>query len=231
MSGTGRSIGFLLLLLWVALSAPWPAQARAEGDGTRLDRAVIQTSEGEREVSLPYKLERGEFDPDGSVVRFRVHHHFDERPTRPVGIYVGKMSLSGRLSVNGRLIGGCEPGDLTRIRCLHRPYLFRTPGWVWQPGANLIEFEIYADDRQMNGLSAPVIGDADALDRNLYLPDYLLRIETIHMLTWASLTLGILALAVGLMLRNESAYLWFGLASITNAMSNRGAACGRVEWQ
>lgn len=215
-----RSIGFLLLIFWAVLSVSGLAEAKVADYGVRLDRAVLQTSGGAREVSLPYKLERGEFDPKGSVVRFRLHHHLDDRPTEPLGIYVGKMSLSGRLSINGWSIGGCEPGDLARIRCLHRPYLFPIPEWVWQPGTNLIEFEIHADDRQMNGLSAPLIGDVDVLDRNLYLPDYLLRVETIHMLTWASLTLGILALAVGLMLRNESAYLWFGLASITNAMSN-----------
>jgi signal transduction histidine kinase len=124
------------------------------------------------------------------------------------------------LFINGQLIGGCELGELSNIRCLHRPYLFKPPPSVWRVGSNQIEFEIFADDRQMNGLSAPVVGDAERLDRGVYASDYFWRVETIHMLTWASLTLGVLALAVGLLLRAESSYLWFGLASITNALSN-----------
>jgi len=101
MIRTAQSIGFLLLVFWVALSAPWLAQAGVEGDGTRLDRATLQTLMGEREVALPYKLERGEFDPRGSRVRFRLQHHLDEQPTKPLGIYMGKMSLSGQISVKG----------------------------------------------------------------------------------------------------------------------------------
>lgn len=215
----------VLLLVLIVLTG-WsacPARAASDLPGTRIDRAVVETLKGEREVSLPHKLERGEFDPKGSLVRFRLQHHLDRLPQAPLGLYVGKMSLSGRLMINGHLIGGCELGDLASIRCLHRPYLFSTPDSVWQVGLNRIEFDIYADDRQMNGLSAPVVGPVDALDRELYMPRYLLRVESIHMLTWASLTLGVLALAVGLMLRDESAYLWFGLASITNAMSNLNA--------
>ncbi len=206
----------LLVVCVEALARP-PAAAEAF---TRLEQATLLGRGATKEVVLPHKLDSTDFEAQGSLVRYRLIHSLQALPERPLGLYVGKMSLAGRLSVNGQVVTGCESGDLSRLRCLHKPYLFKVPVSLWRVGDNLIEFEIYADARQMNGLSAPVIGDVEALDRELFSPQYLLRVETIHMLTWASLTLGLLALSVGLMLRSDSVYLWFGLASITNAMSN-----------
>jgi signal transduction histidine kinase len=216
LSALGR---WLVGLLWLGLFGVGVAQP-VVSDPVRISQAYLVGQDGTREVSLPHKLDPGDFDPRGSVVRYRLNHRLTSLPEQPLGLFVGKVSLAGRLSINGQSVGGCEVGELSRLRCLHKPYLFKPPLGLWRIGDNLIEFEVYADDRQMNGLSAPVLGDVERLDRELFSPQYLLRVESIHMLTWASLTLGLLALAVGLMLRSDSAYLWFGLASITNAMSN-----------
>lgn len=81
----------------------------------------------------------------------------------PLGIYVPKMSLSGRVALNGEFIGACEVGALSEARCLHRPYLFVPPLSHWRNGPNTLEFEIFATSRQMNGLSAISIGPAHLL--------------------------------------------------------------------
>jgi hypothetical protein len=133
---------------------------------------------------------------------------------------VRKLSLSGALRINDRPAGACGTGPLERLRCLHRPHLFVPADDVWQAGRNVLEFEIYANDRQMNGLGTVMVGNAAVLDQGPYRLRMLWHVETVHALTWITLTLGILSLAMAVLLRTESVYLWFGLTSLANAASN-----------
>jgi signal transduction histidine kinase len=121
--------------------------------------------------------------------------------------------------VNGQFFGACERGQLTEVRCLHRPYLFKVPVAMLKTGANELQFEIYADARQFNGLSGVVIGPVEALDSLLYLWRYWIQVDLMAGLSWLSGVLGLMALAVGIVLRKDSVYLWFGLTSLVNAVA------------
>ncbi len=184
------------------------------------NHAQLITAAGERTVALPHRLETGDFSPEGGRVRYQLKIDLAQAPTEPLGIFVRKLSLSGALHVNGRAVGACGTGPLELLRCLHQPHLFVPPQDVWQAGRNSLEFEIFANDRQMNGLGTVVVGNARALDQGPYRFRMLWQVETIHALTWITLTMGVLSLAIGLVLRTESVYLWFGLTSIANAASN-----------
>ncbi|RQW79646.1 MAG: PAS domain S-box protein, partial [Methylococcus sp.] len=137
-----------------------------------------------------------------------------------LGIYVPKLSLAGRLSLNGVDIGACGLGPLENLRCLHQPQLFTPPASLWHPGINILEFEIFANARQMNGLSPVRVGPADALYEGPYLRKWLWQVELLQGMSWLAACLGGLALVVAWLLRSEKLYLWFGLCAIANALSN-----------
>jgi hypothetical protein len=85
---------------------------------------------------------------------------------------------------------------------------------LWQAGRNTIEFEIYATARQINGLSAVEVGDASVLQRSSYQRLAWLQIEVVQGLTWLSALLGGLCLIIGLTIRANATYFWFGLTCI-----------------
>ncbi|MBK5914765.1 GGDEF domain-containing protein [Rhodocyclus purpureus] len=208
-------LGFILACASLATLAGAPSLA-----AQTLDQAVLSSPSGERQVSLPNLLQPDDFAPAGGRVRYTLQIELPAPPAEPLGIYVSKVSLSGQLALNGQPLGACEPGPLEELRCLHRPYLFVPPVGLWQAGTNTIEVEVFANQRQMNGLAPVQVGSAQELDRGPYLRDRLLRVELIRALTWVSLCLGLLALAVAAILRTENVFLWFGLCSIVNALSN-----------
>lgn len=183
-------------------------------------RAVLVTGSGERPVDLPHVLGRADLPRDGGRVRYRLELDLPTAPSAPLGLYLRKVSLSAALTVNGRPAGACGTGPLEELRCLHRPQLFIPPVDVWRAGTNTVELEVFANDRQMSGLGTVVIGDAHALDTGPYRTRWLWQVESIHALTWITLALAVLSLAVGAVLRTDSVYLWFGIASLTNAASN-----------
>lgn len=208
-------LGFILACASLATLAGAPSLAVRT-----IDQAVLSSPSGERQVSLPNLLQPNDFAPAGGRVRYTLQIELPAPPAEPLGIYVSKVSLSGQLALNGQPLGACEPGPLEELRCLHRPYLFVPPVGLWQAGTNTIEVEVFANQRQMNGLAPVQVGSAQELDRGPYLRDRLLRVELIRALTWVSLCLGLLALAVAAILRTENVFLWFGLCSIVNALSN-----------
>lgn len=185
-----------------------------------ITQSLLITAQGERVVALPHRLEPADFSPAGDRVRYQLTVNLPHSPTAPLGVFVRKLSLSGALHVNGRPAGACGTGPLEMLRCLHQPQLFVPPQDIWQAGHNTIEFEIFANDRQMNGLGGVLVGDARALDQGPYGFQRFWQVETIRALTWISLTTGVLSLAIGLVLRTESVYFWFGLTSLANAASN-----------
>ncbi len=187
---------------------------------TEIRQANLRGLGPERAVSLPNMLTPQDFLPQGSVVSYSLRIDLAELPTKPLGIYVRKMGLSGTVYVNGQLTESCERGALKDIRCLHRPYLFTIAPSLWTVGVNELRFDVYANSRQSNGLSSVWVGDADVLDSRFYRWRHWLQVDLMTGLTWLSGLLGLLALAVSVILRKDSVYLWFGLTSTFNALAS-----------
>lgn len=83
----------------------------------QLQSAQVQGQGGPQLVRLPHQLAADAFATKGSLVTFKLQVDLAEAPTQPVGIYVSKMALSGRLWINGHLHSGCEGGALPDMRC------------------------------------------------------------------------------------------------------------------
>jgi signal transduction histidine kinase len=184
-----------------------------------LQTASLHSLSGERQVQLPHLLLASDFAPQGSLVRYRIEWPLQEVPTEPQAVYVPKMSLSGRLFVNGALADSCGHGPLQELRCLHQSQLLHVPNSLLHPGLNTLEFEIHATARQMNGLSAVRAGDADTLYNDDYFWRQLLTVQLQRGLIWLSTLLGLLSLTVGMILTSERVFLWFGLTSLVNAVA------------
>ena len=189
-------------------------------DSQRLERATLSSLAGEKPVTLPHVLAAEDFPPTGGRVVYRLEVPLAKPPSEPLGIFVSKLSLAGRLSLNDADVGACGLGLLENLRCLHQPQLFVPPVSLWRTGVNILEFEIYANDRQMNGLSPVRVGPAQALYEGPFLRKWLWQVELLRGMSWVAACLGGLALVVGWLLRPERLYLWFGLCAIANALSN-----------
>ena len=212
----------LLVLLATGLQATEP-----EGPTIEITQAVLQGTGLPQAVTLPHQLAAKDFDRNGSLVIYTLTVNLPAAPALPLGVYVPKIALSGNLSINGQLHGPCERGALDHVRCLHRPHLFGVSAQFWRAGPNELRFEVYADGRQSNGLSSVWVGDIEALDRQFYKWRYWLQVDLLAGLTWLSALLGVLALAVGTVLRKESVYVWFGLTSLANAVANSSLLTGQ----
>jgi signal transduction histidine kinase len=212
----------LVLFTWLVIGllfCGWAQAADQQDATTELKQAVMKGLGPEKAVNLPHTMASTDFEPKGSLVRYTLRFNLATLPDEALGIYVAKMSLAGSVSVNGQFFGACERGQLTEVRCLHRPYLFKVPVAMLKTGANELQFEIYADARQFNGLSGVVIGPVEALDSLFYLWRYWIQVDLMAGLSWLSGVLGLMALAVGIVLRKDSVYLWFGLTSLVNAVA------------
>lgn len=209
----------LFILLGLQLGTA-RASAQLDSGMVELRQATLISPQGERVVSLPHALESTDLPGSGGTVRYRLSLPLSTLPTEPLGIYVSKLSLSGRLFVNGQLGAACEQGPLALARCHHQPHLFVPAPSLWHAGSNLLEFEIHATPHQTNGLSAIRVGPADALNRGPLLQRHWWQVSLLRGLSWMGLSLGLLMLAVGLVLRQDSVYRWFGWTSIANALSN-----------
>jgi signal transduction histidine kinase len=206
---------FFMAGLWLPLATPSGTVAPHV-----IEHATLQSLTGTREVSLPHILSGDDFSTAGSFVRYRLTWQVDEPSQAPQAAFVSKLSLSGRLYVNSQLIGDCGNGPLEELRCLHQPHLFRIPAALLRVGENTLEFEILATPRQMNGLSAVEIGDVHTLHESRYVWAHFLSNELQIGLIWLSVLLGLLSLTVGVILKNESVFIWFGLTSIINALAS-----------
>ena len=212
----------LVLFTWLAIGllfSGWVQAANQQDATTEVKQALMKGLGPEKVVNLPHTMASTDFEPKGSLVRYTLRFNLTTLPDEALGIYVAKMSLAGSVSVNGQFFGACERGQLKEVRCLHRPYLFKVPVAMLKTGANTLQFDIYADARQFNGLSGVVIGPVEALDSLFYLWRYWIQVDLMAGLSWLSGVLGVMALAVGIVLRKDSVYLWFGLTSLVNAVA------------
>lgn len=187
-----------------------------------IDLSIIKKAElisynGEKTVELPFEINLREYPDKGGRVVFRMSIEAETLPPKPVGIFIPKISLSGRLFVNGNLVRACDSGNLENLRCLHKPVFFVVPSSLWRVGVNTIELEIYANRRQANGLSEVYIGESDALYNYHYRWTYWLRNDFLVGLTWLSTLMGLISLSVAIIMRTERVYLWFGFWSISHS--------------
>jgi hypothetical protein len=217
-----RAVAAVLVLL-----VGWAQATERAAPVTEITQALMQGLGPPQAVTLPHQLAAKDFDRQGGLVAYTLTVNLPAAPERPLGIYVPKIALSGKLFINGQLYGPCERGALDQVRCLHRPHLFGASTQFWRAGPNELRFEIYADGRQSNGLSSVWVGEMDLLDRDLYRWRHWLQVDLLAGLTWLSALLGVLALAVGAVLRKDSVYVWFGLTSLANAAANSSLQTGR----
>jgi signal transduction histidine kinase len=209
----------LLLAMAVEAFGATPASLHNATEPVQvITEATLQTASGERQVQLPHVLEPGDFDPQGSRVYYRLKVKVQD-PNVLRAIYIQKMARSGRIMLNDRDSGSCGRLLLQFTRCHHHPQFFRTPYTDWRVGENQIEVEIYATNRQSNGLSEVVVGPRDVLYWKWFMPQLLLQVQTLEVLTWLTMALGVLSLVVFAVLRKERMYLWFSLACLIGAVS------------
>jgi signal transduction histidine kinase len=181
--------------------------------------AELQSAQGTRAVTLPHQVESADFFASGARLHYSMTLPLDEVPATRLGIYVQKMSLAGRVFLNGIEVGSCELGALEVVRCINRPYLFVPPIEYWRLGDNLIQFEIHTNSKEINGLSVVRVADAQWLESEYYKPAYFWLVDVISIQMWVSLLLGVLALTMAYVLKDTNLYLWVGLSSVVAGLA------------
>lgn len=212
-----RAAHLWLYLFAVILAAL--ASGKAHADLVRIEQAALIVGESERTVSLPHILAPGDFDPDGSTVTYRLTI---DMPTAPEGLqalYVSKVGLSARLLSDGQPIWACGPGDLSELRCLHQPHLIQLPERVLAAGGHVLEFEVYADQRQANGLAPVMVGPYDELYAKHYLWMRLLKVDLLRALGIFAGVTGLLSLAAALAASRERVFFVFAAAAMLEALA------------
>ena len=206
-------------LLMAVVASPAASAASRLASAQIIEQAVLRSQSGERTVPLPHALEATDFVAEGSTVQYRFSVNLTEVPANQMAVFIPKISLSGRIYLNGQFLDACAIGDLKLLRCLHQPNFFQVPAGLWRAGVNVFDVEVYANHRQTNGLSAVWVGDAKSLYEQAYRWRQLFAVDIIMGLAWTSVSLGLLSLLVWAILRTEPAFLWFGIASIIHALS------------
>lgn len=174
----------------------------------------------ESEVSLPHRLGTSDFDADGSIITYRLTFDMPVASAGLQGIYISKLSLSGRLMRDGLPIWACGDEALSELRCLHRPHLIQLPFGFIEPGRNTLEVEVFADSRQMNGLSPVFIGPYGELYHEYYLLKRFLKIDLVRTLSIFAGVAGLLSLAAGFAARREQVFLVFAATAVFEAFSS-----------
>ena len=206
-----------MIAAWAPVDLAWAVSS------LRPHEAALVTGAGEQIVRLPHRLAEADVPASGGTVRYRVNVELERPPGEPLGVLVNKWSLSGQLYLNGQWAAACGHGPLERLRCHHRSWLFVPSPALWRAGTNVLEFEVYANGAQSNGLGRIEVAPAAELDRGTFLRQRLWQDDTLVGLSWMSLALGVMMLAVGLVLRQDTVYTWFGLTGVSNALSNLNA--------
>lgn len=209
-----------LQLLWLALAgqAAWAASEPPEV--RTITQATLIAASGESPVQLPHVLSPQDFSAGRQLVTYRMTLDLEQPPHEALGLYIAKVSLSGRVRLNGVELGSCGAAELSHLRCLHQPLWLLAAPQLWITGTNLIEVDVWATNGQSNGLSPVVAGPARTTYQSYYLPERLFKFDLVFALLWMSLTLGLISLLLAFTLRDQPVYLWFGLACVFRAFSS-----------
>lgn len=184
-----------------------------------LRQAQVTTLRGTRSVALPHVLDKADFAAGGTRVTYRMTVELPAAPTEALGIAIHKLSLAGRVLVNGHDMGGCAPGDITLSRCIYKPLWRHATAAVWRAGSNELVVEIWATATQANGLSTVTLGPARAVYEDHYWPREVWQQDLVVALQWSIFTLGLMSLVIGLAMGGDRLYCWFGLAALARALS------------
>lgn len=219
--------GWLLAALaGFAIGAPLAVgavPATAVPASTVIERATLETPAGVQTVTLPHQIDPAVLGSRGREVVYRLVLDLPSlpEPSAPLAVYLPKVSLAARLSVNGRPGGSCAFAPLAEARCLHQPQLFVPPVDSWRAGRNELTFELFGNSRQPSGMARVQVGDAHELSQ-VHARRYLWQVELLHLLTVALLTVSLLSLAaaleVGAQAERRQTYVLLGLAGIVNAL-------------
>lgn len=212
-----------LVLLLLALLLPGRAALAAlhpPGDVLTLTQARLVTASGESQVGLPHVLSAQDFSAGRQLVTYALTLDLAQAPSEALGLYIAKVSLSGRVRLNGVELGSCGPGPLSHLRCLHQPLWLLAAQPLWVAGTNVIEVDVWATDGQLNGLSPVVVGPAQTTFESFYRPERLLKYDLVVALLWMALTLGLISLLLAFNLRDQPVYLWFGLACVLRSLNS-----------
>lgn len=227
MSGW-RVLALLLVAAASCLGLP-PARAATPAGTTAaspntdivwIDHAQLASARGVETVRLPHVLQPEQFDARGQAVTYRLTLDLDTAPSEPLGLYLRKVSLAGKVRVNGLDAGGCGPGPLDQLRCLYQPTFVSVGPGLWRAGPNTVEVQVWATQRQFNGLSALAVGPEHAVHERLYRPDHFWRHDLVVAFQWATLAIGLLALMMWTIGQSQRVLMWFGLASTFRGLSN-----------
>lgn len=207
-------LGFAVVLLLALLGTAAAAEVMRITNGTLLAAGEAHP------VTLPNVLDDSTFDPDGSIVTYRLTFDLPHASKGLQGIYISKLSLSGRIKHDGRLIWSCGGNDLPELRCLHRPHLVQLPEGFLHAGRNIIDIEVFADGRQTNGLSQVLVGPYDQLLYGFYLPMRFIKIDLVRALATIAAVAGFLSLAAGFAVPRERIFFVFGVTAILEAAAS-----------
>lgn len=212
-----------LLVLLLALAMPGRAALAALHPAAAfqaLTQARLVTASGESDVTLPHVLSPQDFSAGRQLVTYSLTLDLQQPPAEALGLFIAKVSLSGRVRLNGVELGSCGPGPLSHLRCLHQPLWLLAAPQLWIAGTNRIDVDVWATDGQLNGLSPVMVGPAQATYESLYRPERLMKHDLVVALLWMALTLGLISLLLAFNLRDQPVYLWFGLACVVRSLNS-----------
>lgn len=215
MNQLPRAFRLYICILAILFQAALGGEARA--DLLRIDQAILIVGETQRAVSLPHTLGQADFNPDGSTVVYRLMIDLPAAPEGLQAIYVSKLSLSARLLSDGQPIWACGPGQLSGLRCLHKPHLVQIPAKLLRAGRHVIDIEVYADNRQTNGLSPVIVGPYEEVFRKHYFWTQLLKVDLLRALGFFAGVTGIFSIALGFAGSHERIFFVFAGVAILEA--------------
>lgn len=209
-----RLLHFISLILLFCLLA-----GNARADLFRIDQAILVTDTIERQVNLPHRLSQTDLEPNGSKVIYRLSLDRLIVSDDMLAIYISKVALSARLLLNGQLVWTCAPGDLLERRCLHHPQLIEVPAGILTEGQNTLDFEVFADTRQTNGLGSIIVGSYDEVFAEHYILAWFLKVDLPRALGIFAAVTGLLSIAIGVAASRERVYFLFAAAAAFEALA------------
>jgi len=195
MAGWLRTLLFLGGLL---CAVPAPALQIETARYSYLQDGVVHSGE----TSLPYPWDRMHGNRSGSA-ELVMPFELTGNPTALYGLYFSHIGNRAEIWLNGNLLsrlGGVDTGSQEDY--VKAPRFFLVPGELLV-GHNVLRVLLEADGSRRGGLSAPVIGRADAVE-DIYRREYFWRVTVSVVVAVFSLIVGVTALLLWLTQRGQS---------------------------